>query len=811
MRTISKLFQGFAAALCLFLLTFAALPIAHSQETTAALEGTIKDATGATIAGAAVTVTGSQLIGVKMIHTDKSGYYRFDNLPPGSYTLSVSVSGFAEMKREGINLQTGRIPTIDLTLSVGSEKTIVEVSTETPQIDVTSSRNQTSVSQDQIDYAPRGRSFQSAIAFAPGARNEPLQKGYQIDGGATAENSYLINGMETGSMVTGKSVADSPYEFIQEVQVKTGGIEAENGGALGGVVNVIGKRGSNTWHGTVFAYYEGDPMDSSYPVTPLSQFDTGTVQQGVNLRTDPLGTYCPAGTTSASCAGIAPRSDYAAQFYTPKKDHFRYLQPGFEAGGYLKKDRLWVWLGSAPLIQTLRRTVNFTNPNCAATGCPGVRQFNLSEQTYFTSARADLKVTERIRLYGGWSYSYDRTTGNTLPVADSIYGQYDASTANPVDSYQGAIGSVQPTSLYTAGADITLTSNLVATTRFGNFYQNYGDRGLPNGDRYLWANNALASTSSLASTAVNPITLGAVNPNAVKSVNNYNISLNLGYFYNVNSRTTFNQDIAYFKKGFFGTHNLKGGYQLGHLSENVNQGFTNDLVRLSYGSAYSPQTTLGVANCKAIVAQNTTTYGQPGGNPNGSSCQGNWGYVNVRDGNEIVGKASSNNHGLYIQDSWQVAKGFTANIGVRFEHEYLPSYNQYPSGINFGWGSKVAPRLGGAWDVLQNGKLKVSAQLCRLLRRYEAEPRYRLVWWQLLARLRLRLRSYRRKLRRSQTSQGCQRSLLPRRRFFSRCELHWWRRSSWSPLHRKPGLPHSLQRSLAGRGGRSRSQALQGA
>ena len=703
MRSPQKLLCSFAAFLCLLFLTFATLPIAHAQETTAAVEGTVKDATGATVAGAVITVSSEQLIGTKTIATNQTGYYRFDNLPPGTYTIAVRAPGFAALKRDGLILQTGRIPTVDLNLSVGSEQTIVEVSTETPQIDVTSSRTQTTIGKDEIDYAPRGRSFQSAIAFAPGARNEPLQGGYQIDGGATAENSYLINGMETGSMVTGKSVANAPYEFIQEVQVKTGGIEAENGGALGGVVNVIGKRGGNTWHGSVWTYYEGDPMDSSYPVTPLSQY-TAT-QQGPTLRSDPLGTYCPNGTTSASCNGVAPRSDYAAQFYTPKKDHFRYIQPGFEAGGFLIKDRVWTWLSAAPLVQTLRRNVNFVNPNCAATGCPGQRQFNYSEQTYFSAIRLDYKATERIRLYGGWQYAFDRATGNTFPVADSIYGQYNSSTANPVDSYQGAIGSVQPNVIYTAGADITLTSNIVATTRFGSFYQNYGDRGLPAGDRYLWANNALGSATSLSSKSSAPVTLAATNPNAVKSSGNYNISPNLGYLYNVNSRTTFAQDIAFFKKGFFGTHNIKVGYQLNHLYENVNQTFTNDLVRLSYASTYSPQTNLGVQNCAAIAAQNLTTYGQAGGS--GSACQGNWGYVNIRDGNEITGTASSNNHGIYVQDSWQVAKGFTANVGVRFEKEALPSYNKYPSGINFGWGDKFAPRLGAAWDVFQNGKFKV--------------------------------------------------------------------------------------------------------
>ncbi|WP_263366755.1 TonB-dependent receptor [Edaphobacter bradus] len=711
MLPIVRMARRAASALTLLLVVFALLPAAYAQETTASIEGTVRDKTGAAIASATVTVSGDKLIGIKTISTDKSGYYRFDNLPPGTYNVLATAAGFAELKREGLVLQTGRIPTVDLNLSVGSEQTVVEVSAETPVIDVTSSRQQTTVSKDEIDYAPRGRSYQSVIAFAPGARNEPLQGGFQIDGGATAENSYLVNGMETGSMVTGKSAANVPFEFVQEVQVKTGGIEAENGGALGGVVNVIGKRGGNTWHGNVWMYYEGDPMDSSYATTPLSQYDNVASHQGVTLRSDPLGTYCPAGTTSKNCNGVAPRSDYAAQFYTPQKDHFRYIQPGFDAGGYLKKDRLWLWISSAPLVQTQRRIVNFTNPNCAAVGCPGIRQFNYSEQTYFTAARVDLKVTEKIRLYGGWQYAFDRTTGSNLvagsnfPTADSIYGQYNSATANPVDSYQGAIGSVSPNVIYTAGADITLTSNLVSTTRFGNFFQNYADRGLPQGDRYLWVGNALASQTPLDVTSTQ--TLGTANPNAVRSSGNYNISTNLGYQYNANSRTTFNEDLAYFKKGFFGTHNLKGGYQFGHFYENVNQIFTNDLVRLTYGNTYAPGTSLGAANCATIVAQNTTNYGTPGGNSSG--CQGNWGYVNIRDGNEITGKASSNNHAFYIQDSWQVLKGFTANVGVRFEHEKLPSYNKFPSGIDFGWGSKIAPRIGGAWDVFQNGKLKLNA------------------------------------------------------------------------------------------------------
>ena len=680
-------YRGFLAKVCLLLLALVLVPAAIAQETTAGVEGTVKDKTGATIGNATVTLSGEKLIGVKTIQTDSTGYYRFANIDPGTYTITVVAPGFTELKKEGIQLQTGRLPSIDLSLAVGSDKVIVEVTTETPQIDITSSLTQTNVSREEIDYAPRGRSFQSVIGFAPGARNEPLQGGFQIDGAATSENSYLIEGQETGSMVTGKSSANAPFEFIQEVQIKTSGIDAENGGAMGGVVNAIQKRGANKYHGSVFTYYEGDPMDASPATT---------------LRYDPLGTYCGFGSANPACAST-PRLDFATQNYTPIKDHFRIVEPGVELGGYLKRDRLWMFISTAPLYQTTRRTVNFVTPTCTAAGnCLGTRQFNFSEQTYFSLARLDLKVTDKIRLFGAWQYAYDKATGTTLPTADSTTGQYNSSAANPVDTYQGAIGYVAPNLILTGGADITLTSNLVATTRIGNFYQNYGDRGTPSGDRFLY----VVGTPTASTTSLNGQSLATANPSASgQPTGAANIGVNEAYAYNVNSRTSFNQDIAYFKKGFFGTHNFKIGYQLNHLFENVNQTFNQDLVRLGFNSAYAASTTTGQTNCAAISAANVGLYGAAGGNS--ASCRGNWGYLVLRDGVEVTGKASSNNHSFYAQDAWTAGHGLTLNIGLRMEHEYLPAYNSFPSGIDFSYGSKLSPRIGGAWDVFRNGKMKV--------------------------------------------------------------------------------------------------------
>src|ERR1700704_3751304 len=87
---------------------------ALAQETTGGLQGTVKDATGAVIPNAKVVVTSSTLVGIKEIETDGSGYYRFANLPPGTYTITVTVKGFRTLKREDLIIEVGHLPSVDL-------------------------------------------------------------------------------------------------------------------------------------------------------------------------------------------------------------------------------------------------------------------------------------------------------------------------------------------------------------------------------------------------------------------------------------------------------------------------------------------------------------------------------------------------------------------------------------------------------------------------------------------------------------------------------------------------------------------------
>src|SRR6266851_5031396 len=302
-------FLAIVTGLCLL---FAAAVFA--QETTGGLQGTVRDPSGAVISKAHVVLTGSALMGDKTQDTDGSGYYRFANLPPGTYTVTVRAGGFSTYRSAGLIIEVGHLPTMDVALAVGTGSTVVEVSAETANLDVTTNHTMTNVTADIIDNVPHGDSYQSMIQFSPMARNEPLAGGsagmtgnaggslpgssgnglaygYSVGGAADSENGYLIEGQDTENISGGYSGANVPFEFIQEVQIKTSGIEAEHGGALGGVVNVIMKKGGNAFHGQLFTTYGTSAADGS--PTPF-------------LRYDPNSTGLPDSSTSCnggSCGG----------------------------------------------------------------------------------------------------------------------------------------------------------------------------------------------------------------------------------------------------------------------------------------------------------------------------------------------------------------------------------------------------------------------------------------------------------------------------------------------------------------------------
>ncbi len=696
---------------------------AFCQETTGGLQGTVNDQSGAVVAGADVSVTTPTLIGSKVMTTDSAGNFHFANLPPGSYTITVQAQGFKSYKREGLLIEVGHLPTVNIALQVGAITATVEVTSDALEIDTTTVTTLTNIPDAVLKNVPHGTSFQSVIQFAPAARNEPLMGntttgngtgstspgngsnggsiGFSIGGGADSENSYLVEGQETADIIGGYSHTNVPMDFIDEVQLKTSGVEAEHGGALGGVVNVVMDKGTNKWHGAMFTTFQDGAMNGS----PTAF-----------LRYDPSSS----GTTTKW--GV---TDPTPQDYQPIRPHTSDFFPGFTVGGpmadlfprlygisdavYQKlRERVSLFAGFNPEFNSWEEKLNY-GPN------GGVIPFSQNTHTDYGYARIDAEVTQNIRVFGSWLVQDQKQAGESMPTADSVQGYYSAITGcsglgskltctpganfNAPSTYSHTYGYSSPNMTLNTGADITLSNSLVSTTRLGYFFDNYHDIGYPTSgvvDQWVTTGIGVNDTNG------NPLPPAlAQNNDALSGA----ISQNFTHF-NSNKATQFDEDIAWFKSGSrIGTHNLKFGYQLHRNVNLISQGYNEPDIQIYPGTSgpYSPiDPNVGVKNCAAVEA----TTGYP-------ACTGTFGVIDINDYG-TSGTATALNHGFFAQDAWTLGKGITINAGLRIEREYLPAENQpvtqkLTRPINFGWGDKIAPRIGAAWDVFRNGKAKVFA------------------------------------------------------------------------------------------------------
>ncbi len=284
-------------------------PAAAQSTTTGAIQGRVADAdTGEDLAGVLAVVSSPVLQHNQTAVSDERGGFKIAELPPGTYLVTFYINQLTVQRPDvnvGLDRTTPVFQKIKLSLATGE---VVKITDTAPTIDPTSTTQGITLDKNYLRNIPvRGRTFDAALGAAAGSQGDIA--GVAFSGSSSLENQYFVDGVNTTGLTFGTVGTPVINDFIEEIEVITGGYNAEYGRATGGVVNVVTRTGSNKFKGSIF----------------------GTIQPGLLTA--------PAQTTPSNASSIdaTAHNAYIADF-------------GFELGGPIIKDRLWFFVGVAPQL-----------------------------------------------------------------------------------------------------------------------------------------------------------------------------------------------------------------------------------------------------------------------------------------------------------------------------------------------------------------------------------------------------------------------------------------------------------------------------
>ena len=499
---------------------------AAAQEQRGSIEGVAKDTSGAVLPG--VTIEARTAAGVVLTATTEDhGVFRFPALAPGSYDVTATLAGFRTIKFERVEVLLGQIKRLEFMLEVAGVAETVQVTGESPLVDVKQSARATSWRGEQLDLLPQGRDFASAVALISGANAEDKQSntrqtGLQIDGSSGSENRYVVDGMEfTDPQRGNQGNARIVTDFLDEVQVKSSGYTAEYGGSTGGVVNILTRSGTNRWRGNAFLYAIGSALEGG---------------RRPSLR-------------------LNPQNSQASEYVTYSEDSWRQMDPGGSIGGPIRKDTMWFWAGYAPTLQPRDRTV--TN---LTTGEQIARTQQQTQQNL--SANYTAQVSNSIRSRVAFNYSPYAQDGR-LPALDG--------SDSPLALY--TIKDKFPTWALSGNMDWVLKPSMFLGVRGGYWTTDQNTTGVPNDTRYLFSTTNIAGGGDYPADI--PLQYQRVG-GFQNVITNRAVDRNQYYRVNLQGDGTF-----YFNAR--GSHMVKTGVQYDRVNNDVLDAEQQNLVTIRWG------------------------------------------------------------------------------------------------------------------------------------------------------------------------------------------------------------------------------------
>ncbi|HUX07256.1 MAG TPA: TonB-dependent receptor [Acidobacteriota bacterium] len=511
--------------LTLVVLMMSSVPAA-AQEQTGSMIGNVTDDQGAAIAGVQITVSSPALIGVLTTSTNNRGFYAFPALPVGKYTVTYEAENYREHVRDEIDIHVGDQIRVNISLEaavIGHET--IHVIGESPLIDVQNTDTGMNISRRLFRALPKDRDFTSVVRLAPGANVENIAGGLQIDGASIAENTYYIDGVDITSFYTGLPTQTAAFEFVEEVEVRSGGYQAEFGGSLGGVVNVITRSGGNDFSGELNFFFNADELDSNPRPT---------------LRINPV-------------------DDMTPEYITYPKDEYSRYEFGGGIGGYLLRDRLWFFGSYMPAFTDTSRNVDFRDnlDNIYLTG-----QYSRERRMHRAFAKLTAQIENNFRVNLSYLNDYERWLGD-LPSATGD----DAPSIDP--SYRER-GAIEPGYDISLNADYMISSDLFANFKGGYHRTDYQQLGSNQDILYRFYGNMAQlfaddpGFQALPSERVPP-------PFYMSRPEEYETAKDL------QEKMNWSGDVTYFFDAI-GSHTLKAGAQYNYIRNDVQSSYTADYI-----------------------------------------------------------------------------------------------------------------------------------------------------------------------------------------------------------------------------------------